>query len=132
MANTVHGVGNTLSGATRSVAGAVATLSIDSTYQQERSRRLRSERAHGVGEGTVLAVKTLGQGLVDGVTGIVSQPVQGARTGGFTGFLAGIGRGITGLATKPVVGVLDGVSKLTEGLKNTGKPQDRRREPHRE
>ncbi len=34
------------------------------------------------------------------------------------GFFKGIGKGITGLVLKPVAGVMDGTSKISEGLKN--------------
>lgn len=48
-----------------------------------------------------------------------TQPVQGAEKSGLPGFLLGIGKGIGGLVIKPVSGVIDAVSKTSEGIKNT-------------
>jgi vacuolar protein sorting-associated protein 13A/C len=39
--------------------------------------------------------------------------------GGVKGFLKGTWKGLRGLVFKPVTGVVDGVSKLTEGVSNT-------------
>lgn len=38
---------------------------------------------------------------------------------GVSGFVKGIFKGAKGLVIKPVAGVLDGVSKITEGVSNT-------------
>jgi len=45
-----------------------------------------------------------GYGLYDGITGLVTQPLQGAQKGGFGGFLKGVGKGIGGIALKPAAG----------------------------
>ena len=50
--------------------------------------------------------------------------MQGAHEGGVTGFLQGVGTGLLGGVFKPVSGVVDFISKSTEGLENqaTGVP----------
>lgn len=50
---------------------------------------------------------------------MVTKPVEGAKKGGFLGFLKGTGKGIVGLVVKPVSGSLDAVSKVSEGVSNT-------------
>jgi len=50
---------------------------------------------------------SLGTGIFDGVTGIVTKPISGAKKDGFTGVLTGLGKGVLGVVTKPVSGVLD-------------------------
>ncbi len=58
----------------------------------------------------------MGKGIFDGVTGLVTQPVKGAKEEGAKGFFKGFGKGIIGIATKPVAGVIDMASKTTEGI----------------
>jgi vacuolar protein sorting-associated protein 13A/C len=47
--------------------------------------------------------------------------VKGASKKGFGGFGLGLLKGVTGLVTKPITGIVDGVSKTAEGIKNTTK-----------
>jgi vacuolar protein sorting-associated protein 13A/C len=44
--------------------------------------------------------RDLGLGLVRGISGVVLEPVRGAREDGVRGFFTGISRGITGLYVK--------------------------------
>lgn len=55
------------------------------------------------------------KGLFRGVTGILTKPLEGAKTSGVEGFVQGFGKGIIGAAAQPVSGVLDLLSKTTEG-----------------
>ncbi|KAF6156508.1 hypothetical protein GIB67_011309 [Kingdonia uniflora] len=57
----------------------------------------------------------LAKGLFRGVTGILTKPLEGAKSSGVEGFVQGVGRGIIGAAAQPVSGVLDLLSKTTEG-----------------
>ncbi|PPS09247.1 hypothetical protein GOBAR_AA11377 [Gossypium barbadense] len=57
----------------------------------------------------------LAKGLFRGVTGILTKPLEGAKSSGFEGFVQGVGKGIIGAAAQPVSGVLDLLSKTTEG-----------------
>lgn len=56
-------------------------------------------------------------GLYDGYSGLLTQPFEGAREGGVTGFTKGIGKGIGGFFLKPSAGPLSctapGGSQLT-------------------
>ena len=68
----------------------------------------------GIGKG----VKGFGISLFDGVTGIITQPIKGAKKDGFSGFGKGIVKGVTGVAVKPISGVIDIVSKTTAGIES--------------
>lgn len=57
----------------------------------------------------------LAKGLFRGVTGILTKPLEGAKNSGVEGFVQGVGKGIIGAAAQPVSGVLDLLSKTTEG-----------------
>jgi hypothetical protein len=59
------------------------------------------DRVTGLSSGFKTAGKEFGIGIYDGVTGLVTQPVQGAKLEGVPGFFKGVGRGIAGLVLKP-------------------------------
>ena len=52
------------------------------------------------------------------MTGIVTQPYKGAKKQGFVGFGKGLGRGVAGVVVKPTSGVVDLLSKTTEGIES--------------
>jgi UDP:flavonoid glycosyltransferase YjiC (YdhE family) len=47
------------------------------------------------------ATKEFGFGMFDGITGLVTQPMEGAKKEGAAGFLKGFGKGIGGIVLKP-------------------------------
>lgn len=47
------------------------------------------------------ATKEFGYGMYDGITGLVTQPLSGAKKEGAAGFVKGIGKGIGGIMLKP-------------------------------
>lgn len=54
--------------------------------------------------GLVAAGKGFGYGLYDGLTGLVTQPYNGAKKEGAVGFLKGFGKGLGGVVFKPSTG----------------------------
>jgi hypothetical protein len=58
-------------------------------------------RVTGIQSGLRTAGKEFGVGLFDGISGLVTQPISGAKQGGAGGFLKGVGRGIAGVVVKP-------------------------------
>ncbi|CUS08509.1 unnamed protein product [Tuber aestivum] len=58
------------------------------------------DKVTGFHSGLKAAGKGLGLGLYDGVSGIVTQPIQGAREKGAIGFFKGFGKGIGGIVLK--------------------------------
>ena len=117
-----------LSGVTGSVAGVgaavtknVSLLSADASYIAERERRRQrfDAGAGGAGAGVVAGGTEIARGLVEGVGGIFTKPIEGAQEGGALGFFKGVGQGIVGAAVKPVVGVTDGVMTALQGVSNT-------------
>ncbi|GAB7351714.1 hypothetical protein MBLNU459_g2302t2 [Dothideomycetes sp. NU459] len=51
--------------------------------------------------GVMAATKEFGYGFYDGITGLVTQPVEGAKKEGAAGFIKGFGKGIGGMVFKP-------------------------------
>lgn len=44
---------------------------------------------------------------MDGVSGVVTKPVAGAREEGVEGFFKGVGKGVIGFVAQPTAGVVD-------------------------
>lgn len=53
-----------------------------------------------------VTLKGFGYGLYDGISGLVTQPVDGARSEGVVGFVKGVGKGLSGVVLKPSAGKL--------------------------
>lgn len=66
----------------------------------------KSEHITDFRTGLKAAGKEFGFGIYDGITGLVTQPFEGAKKHGAAGFLKGIGKGIGGVILKPPAGVL--------------------------
>jgi vacuolar protein sorting-associated protein 13A/C len=74
-----------------------------------------------IGQGFLEGGKTFGEGLLKGVTGIVADPLAGAKQGGVLGFMTGTVRGIVGVPGQIIGGALSAASKVTEGMDATYK-----------
>lgn len=61
-------------------------------------------RVLGVKSGFRAAGTEFTEGLYNGITGLVTQPIHGARKTGPRGFIKGIGKGMGGVVFKPVAG----------------------------
>jgi hypothetical protein len=128
--NTLHGVANTASSITGSLGNAVASLSADPNYLKQRKQALIKQPKH-VASGLLSGGLHLGRGIFDGVTGIITSPIEGALSEGVEGFMKGVGLGLLGVVVKPVAGALDGVATLTDGIKNTTTLFDKQIKPQR-
>ena len=65
----------------------------------------QNEKIVGLQSGLKVAGKEFGYGFYDGITGLVTQPLQGAKEEGFAGFLKGAAKGIGGVVLKPAAGI---------------------------
>jgi len=99
------------------ISNGFAVWSLDESYLRKRDADEKIKAKH-IGHGLYLGAKGLTIGIVDGITGIVRHPVQGAMQEGVFGFLKGLGKGVAGIAVKPVTGVFDLASKTSEGIRN--------------
>ncbi|GAB2300237.1 hypothetical protein Dimus_034275 [Dionaea muscipula] len=92
----------------------VAALSMDKKFIQSRQRQ-ENKGVEDLGDVIRGGGGALAKGLFRGVTGILTKPLEGAKASGVEGFVQGVGKGIIGAAAQPVSGVLDLLSKTTEG-----------------
>ncbi|XP_047948182.1 uncharacterized protein LOC125194160 isoform X1 [Salvia hispanica] len=92
----------------------VAALSMDKKFIQSRQRQ-DNKGVEDIGDVIRDGGGALAKGIFRGVTGILTKPLEGAKASGVEGFVQGVGKGIIGAAAQPVSGVLDLLSKTTEG-----------------
>eukprot|EP00897_Mesotaenium_endlicherianum_P008373 jgi/Mesen1/7564/ME000392S06833 len=97
----------------------VAALSMDAQFIRSRQRQESKTNVEGLGDGLREGGEALAKSLFRGVTGIVTKPMEGARSQGVEGFMSGVGKGLIGVAAQPVSGVLDLVSKTADGVNAT-------------
>ena len=100
------------------MAGTMAGIAAfhDSSFQTTRDWNNAREKPKDFFDSTKQSVKSIGKGFYLGATGIVSEPIKGAKKGKRE-LLKGICKGTAGVILKPTVGILDSVSKLSEGIK---------------
>ncbi len=92
----------------------------DDEFNRKRAE-IKNKKSSNVAQGLGHGVFSIFNGLSEGITGVITEPVKGASKKGFGGFGLGLLKGVTGLVTKPITGIVDGVSKTAEGIKNTTK-----------
>ncbi|XP_063715273.1 intermembrane lipid transfer protein VPS13C-like isoform X3 [Symsagittifera roscoffensis] len=114
----IGGVFGVASSVTASAGQAIAFLSFDEKHKQERRNDMRDKPQH-VGQGLTKGFKRFGSGVLSGVTGVITQPIQGVKKDGAKGLVTGIGKGAAGLVVKPVGGVVDLASNTFEGIRGS-------------
>ena len=76
------------------------------------------DKAQGsAGDSLDAAADSLSDGFIDGFSGIVLKPMEGAEEDGVGGFFKGLGGGLAGVVTKPVAGVFGAVAGVTGAVK---------------
>jgi len=126
--STVGGVFNIASNVTGSIASGVSQLVLDDEHRAERDERNKEKpknALYGMKQGAV----SFGSGLFSAVTGLVTQPVKGAKKDGAAGAAKGFLSAIVNLPTKVVTGTLDGVTNIVEGVGNTMSNSEARAPP---
>eukprot|EP00850_Spirogloea_muscicola_P005223 SM000023S07679 [mRNA] locus=s23:814661:836470:+ [translate_table: standard] len=94
----------------------MAALSMDKQFIRSRQHQESKATVEGLGDGLREGGEALAKGLFRGVTGILTKPLEGAKSRGVVGFVTGVGKGVIGAAAQPASGVLDLLSKTTNGM----------------
>ena len=103
-----------------SVGRGFATFSFDSRYVRERDQaNAHHATPRHIGHGLFSGSLALARGVGDGISGLITAPIEGAKEQGVKGMFKGFGRGAAGLIVKPIAGGLDFVSRTMEGGANT-------------
>ncbi|CAI4228502.1 unnamed protein product [Auanema sp. JU1783] len=114
--HTVGGAAGAVGRIAGTVGKGVAALTFDSEYQRKRQEDI-NRKPQSFGEGMARGVKGLGMGVVNGLTGVVTKPYEGARTEGAKGLFKGVGKGLIGVVTRPVSGVVDFASSSMDAVR---------------
>lgn len=114
--HTVGGAAGAVSRITGAMGHGLAALSFDKDYQKRRRDNINKPPAN-FQEGLARSGKGLVMGVVDGITGVFTKPIDGAREQGVKGFFKGLGRGAVGLVARPTAGVVDFASGSLDAVK---------------
>ncbi|XP_049694728.2 intermembrane lipid transfer protein Vps13 isoform X2 [Helicoverpa armigera] len=114
--HTVGGAAGAVSRITGAMGHGLAALSLDKDYQRRRRDNINKPPAN-LQEGLARSGKGLVMGVVDGVTGVFTKPIEGAREQGVEGFFRGLGKGAVGLVARPTAGVVDFASGSLDAVK---------------
>ncbi|KAK8809601.1 hypothetical protein WA158_000544 [Blastocystis sp. Blastoise] len=116
----VDGIWHTTSKMSKGVGTVFTMITLDKDFKRERSNMFTKRNKN-----PLLDIRDGAEGFVksvtSAVTGVVSQPMKGAKQQGFKGFMDGLGRCLIGVPMKPLVGLFDMASKTIEAVEKTTK-----------
>ncbi|KAM4748951.1 intermembrane lipid transfer protein VPS13C [Rhinophrynus dorsalis] len=115
LGHTVGGAAGVVSRITGSVGKGLAAITMDKEYQQQRREEM-GRQPKDFGESLAKGGKGFLRGVVGGVTGIITKPVEGAKKEGAAGFFKGIGKGLVGVVARPTGGIIDMASSTFQGI----------------
>ena len=116
--NSTWGAFNSATKISNTIGKGAAALTFDKPYIREREILSRDKPLH-VAQGIAFGLRDFGLGCFQGIGGIVYEPLRGAYDERLPGMVKGIGRGAIGFGLKPMIGVVDFVTRTTEGIRNT-------------
>ncbi|CAF0945953.1 unnamed protein product [Adineta ricciae] len=122
LGSTVGGAAEAFSKITGVLGKGLATLAFDEEYKASRVRR--KEPGSNIAADIATGGKNVVMGFVDGVTGVVTKPVAGAKADGAAGFFKGLGKGMIGLVTRPTGGIVDFTTTSFDIVKRTAQHEE--------
>nr|XP_048724050.1 intermembrane lipid transfer protein VPS13C isoform X3 [Caretta caretta] len=115
LGHTVGGAAGVVSRITGSVGKGLAAITMDKEYQQKRREEM-GRQPKDFGDSLAKGGKGFLRGIVGGVTGIITKPVEGAKKEGAAGFFKGVGKGLVGVVARPTGGIVDMASSTFQGI----------------
>lgn len=109
--HTVGGAIGALSKISGTLGEGISSLTFDDELKKRRRQRRREQ------PNIARSGKDLVEGLVGGITGLVTQPVSGAKEDGFEGFMKGMGKGVIGVVTQPASSIVDFATGTLNAIK---------------
>ncbi len=116
LGHTVGGVAGAASKITGTLGKGLAYLTFDADYQKKRREAMR-RRPTQLRENLAQGGRTLLMGVVDGISGVVLRPIEGAQQQGVGGFFSGAVKGVVGLVTRPTAAIADFASGSLDAMK---------------
>uniref|UniRef100_A0AAG5D0Y8 Vacuolar protein sorting-associated protein 13 n=1 Tax=Anopheles atroparvus TaxID=41427 RepID=A0AAG5D0Y8_ANOAO len=121
--HTVGGAAGAVSKITGAMGKGLAALTFDDDFQKKR-RDAMNKKPASLQEGIARSGKGLVMGVFDGVTGVFTKPISGAKEEGVEGFFKGLGKGAVGLVARPIAGVTDFASGSFDAVKRATELSD--------
>ena len=117
-------VSNVVGGSLKSVSKITGTLlnatkNLSSIGTEEEIVVKEEEKPKGLFKGTLSGLKKGFGELAQGVTGIVTKPIEQSQKAGVGGFFKGLGSGLVGAVLAPVNSVLTVGNEVTSGISNS-------------
>ncbi|KAJ8035599.1 Vacuolar protein sorting-associated protein 13C [Holothuria leucospilota] len=112
----VGGAAGAVSRITGTLGKGLAALTMDEEYKRKRQQAINQKPAT-FQEGVARGGKGLVMGFYEGVSGVVKDPLKGAKKEGAKGFFKGVGKGLAGVVAKPTGGIIDFASGTFEGIR---------------
>lgn len=109
--HTVGGAIGALSKISGTLGEGISSLTFDDELKKRRRQRRREQ------PNIARSGRDLFEGLVGGITGLVTQPVSGAKEDGFEGFMKGVGKGMIGVVTQPATSIVDFATGTLNAIK---------------
>lgn len=100
------------------MSSGLSSLTMDQQFI-ERREKIKNHESRNVFSGLLYGGYSVYTGVQLALTGLYRQPVEGYRSSGVLGGVAGSLKAVSGLVTKPLSGLFEGISKTSEGIKNT-------------
>ena len=113
----IGGAAGTVSRITGALGKGLASLTFDEKFQTKRREGIKKRGRQNFGESLARGGKGLVMGIFDGVTGVATKPIEGAREEGVGGFFKGVGKGVVGLVARPTGGIIDFASGTFDSVK---------------
>ena len=115
----VFGFSDSFAKFTGSVAKGLTAAVNDKNFQRERYLQQRKNRMSDDPNSFGSGFNSLVQGVASGFNGIASNPMEGAKKEGASGFFKGLGKGLVGMPTKTMIGILDMANNVSDGIKTS-------------
>lgn len=115
----IFGFSNTIAKVSGSLAKGLSIVTLDEKFQERRRLNQRRNKPKHALYGFASGANSLFASVSSGVTGFATAPIEGANSGGTSGFFRGVGKGLVGLPTKTAIGIFDLASNISEGIQNT-------------
>ena len=116
--NVVAGTCNSFEAISESISRGVSYMTMDEKFI-ERREKIKIQKSNHIIKGLQYGGFAVYTGFEVALTGLVRHPMDGYQKSGLLGGITGSLKGIAGLVTKPISGTFEGISKVSEGIKNT-------------
>jgi vacuolar protein sorting-associated protein 13A/C len=119
--NTAFGVFNSFSKLAATSAQTLTILAEDDAFLNERKDFHNKNRPAHFGDGVMVGAASFGRGVMSGLSGLVTKPVEGLEQEGLAGFAKGAVKGVGGFFLKPMAGFFDFAKSTADGVVSSTK-----------